>query len=173
MLSDATKIQQVVRNLLSNAIKFTPEGGTITIALHYDTQGAIVTVLDQGPGVPEAELEIIFDKFVQSSLTKTGAGGTGLGLAICHEIMASHHGRIWAENHPAGGAKFTFVLPMARTHQRGDSMAKAGQLPSRHGPSDTCRCGTPEMSFLEGWVTVFRPPHSSMPSCVSRLATRR
>lgn len=121
VLSDASKIQQVVRNLLSNAIKFTPEGGTITIALHYDPQGAIVTVLDQGPGVPEAELETIFDKFVQSSLTKTGAGGTGLGLAICHEIMAFHHGRIWAENHPAGGAKFTFVLPWRESHQRGDS----------------------------------------------------
>jgi signal transduction histidine kinase len=121
VLSDAAKIQQVVRNLFSNAIKFTPEGGTITVALHYDTQGAIVTVLDQGPGVPDAELETIFDKFVQSSLTKTGAGGTGLGLAICHEIIASHQGRIWAENHPAGGAKFTFVLPWREPHQLGDS----------------------------------------------------
>jgi signal transduction histidine kinase len=121
VLSDAAKIQQVVRNLFSNAIKFTPEGGTITVAMHYDTQGAIVTVLDQGPGVPDAELETIFDKFVQSSLTKTGAGGTGLGLAICHEIIASHQGRIWAENHPAGGAKFTFVLPWREPHQLGDS----------------------------------------------------
>jgi signal transduction histidine kinase len=121
VLSDAAKIQQVVRNLLSNAIKFTPERGTITIALHHDTQGATVTILDQGPGIPEAELETIFDKFVQSSLTKTGAGGTGLGLAICHEIVTSHQGRIWAENHPAGGAKFTFVLPWCEPPPFGDS----------------------------------------------------
>lgn len=111
VLSDAAKIQQVVCNLLSNAIKFTPEGGVIHIILHHDDQGAIVTILDQGPGIPESELETIFDKFVQSSLTKTGAGGTGLGLAICHEIIASHQGHIWAENHSGGGGKFMFVLP--------------------------------------------------------------
>jgi signal transduction histidine kinase len=79
----------------------------MTTALHDDILGATVTVLDQGPGVPEAELETIFNKFVQSSLTKTGAGGTGLGLAICHEIVTSLDERIWAENHPLGGAKFS------------------------------------------------------------------
>ncbi len=117
VLSDAAKIQQVVRNLLSNAIKFTPEGGTIRIALYHDTQGAVVTILDQEPGIPESELETIFDKFVQSSLTKTGAGGTGLGLAICHEIIVSHQGRIWAENHLDGGGKFIFILPWREPRQ--------------------------------------------------------
>jgi signal transduction histidine kinase len=117
VLSDAAKIQQVARNLLSNAIKFTPERGTIQIGLHHTPQGAIVSIVDQGPGVPEAERETIFDKFVQSSLSKTGAGGTGLGLAICHEIIASHQGRIWVENHPAGGAKFIFILPWREPYQ--------------------------------------------------------
>ena len=120
VLADETKIQQVARNLLSNAIKFTSEGGVITIALHHDTQGAIVTIVDQGPGVPEEELETIFNKFVQSSLTKTGAGGTGLGLAICYEIVTSHHGRIWAENQPEGGSKFTFVIPWRQPDDTGE-----------------------------------------------------
>jgi signal transduction histidine kinase len=55
----------------------------------------------------------VFDKFVQSSKTKTGAGGTGLGLAICHEIVAAHKGRIWAENGPVGGAVFSFEIPLS------------------------------------------------------------
>jgi len=55
----------------------------------------------------------VFDKFVQSSKTKTGAGGTGLGLAICHEIITAHKGRIWAENRPEGGAMFSFEIPLS------------------------------------------------------------
>jgi len=70
---------------------------------YFVFQEALAANLDQGPGVLEAERETIFDKFVQFGLTKTGAGETGLGLAICHEIIASHQGRIWVENHPAGG----------------------------------------------------------------------
>ena len=70
-----------------------------------------LTVRDEGMGIPEEELEAVFDKFVQSSKTKTGAGGTGLGLAICQEIIHAHGGRIWAENYSGGGASFTFLLP--------------------------------------------------------------
>jgi signal transduction histidine kinase len=70
-----------------------------------------VSVADRGPGIPEGELEAIFDKFIQSSKTRTGAGGTGLGLAICREIVQGHYGRIWAENRPGGGAVLTFTLP--------------------------------------------------------------
>jgi signal transduction histidine kinase len=62
--------------------------------------------------VPAEELETIFDKFVQSSHTQTGAGGTGLGLSICREIIAAHQGHIWAANAPEGGAVFSFALPL-------------------------------------------------------------
>lgn len=76
-----------------------------------------VSVSDEGLGIPEDELDAVFDKFVQSSKTKTGAGGTGLGLAICREIIHSHHGRIWANNTLDGGACFTFLLPVQQpTH---------------------------------------------------------
>jgi signal transduction histidine kinase len=112
VLLDATKIMQVLRNLLSNAVKFSPDGGTITISMHREGQSVVVAIRDQGRGVPAEELETIFDKFIQSSRTKTGAGGTGLGLSICREIIAAHKGRLWAENAPEGGAVFFFALPL-------------------------------------------------------------
>ncbi|MBU2645974.1 hybrid sensor histidine kinase/response regulator, partial [bacterium] len=62
--------------------------------------------------IPADELETIFEKFTQSSRTKTGAGGTGLGLAICREIIEAHHGKIWATNNPDGGATFSFYIPL-------------------------------------------------------------
>ena len=64
-------------------------------------------------GIPPAELEKIFEEFVQSSATQKGAGGTGLGLAISRQIAAAHKGRIWAENRAQGGAVFFFEIPLA------------------------------------------------------------
>jgi signal transduction histidine kinase len=112
VLLDPVRIMQVIRNLLSNAVKFSPPGGTIELSLHREERSVRVCVGDQGIGVPAAELDTIFDKFVQSSPSKTGTGGTGLGLAICREIVTAHQGRIWAENRPAGGTVFTVELPL-------------------------------------------------------------
>lgn len=111
---DAGKIMQVIRNLMSNAVKFSPPGGTIGLSLRVEAAAVLVAIHDQGPGIPAAELDMIFHKFVQSSATMTGAGGTGLGLAICREIITAHAGRIWAENHPDGGAVFCFELPLMK-----------------------------------------------------------
>jgi len=126
---DEEKISQVVRNLLSNAIKFSPEGRSVMI--HYtaatlnlsDDQSASaevpavsVSIWDQGTGIPEDELEIVFDEFVQSSKTEHGAGGTGLGLSISKEIIKRHGGIIKAGNAVGnGGAVFTFILPFKPT----------------------------------------------------------
>jgi len=112
ILVDPEKIKLVFRNLLSNALKFSPEAGTIEIVLREDKDSLVFSIRDGGPGVPENELEAVFEKFVQSSRTKTGAGGTGLGLAICARIIADHEGRIWAENNPDGGATFWFSIPL-------------------------------------------------------------
>jgi len=71
-----------------------------------------IAVADTGPGIPEEELDRIFEKFVQSSRTKTGAGGTGLGLAISRKIVEDHGGRLWAENSPDGGATIHCLLPL-------------------------------------------------------------
>ncbi len=66
---------------------------------------------DNGLGIPDDELESIFDKFVQSSKTNTNTGGTGLGLSICQEIIKGHQGKLWVENRETGGAKFSFLIP--------------------------------------------------------------
>lgn len=114
---DPMRVTQVVVNILSNAIKFSPMGATITIrAKRIQKENdaldwLLVRIRDEGVGIPEAELQAIFEQFIQSSKTKNGSGGTGLGLSICREIIAAHGGRIWAENNPDKGASFCFELP--------------------------------------------------------------
>jgi PAS domain S-box-containing protein len=120
IICDEYKIGQVIRNFLSNAITFTPKDKIITLSVEHSElkktnnekiSALLFTVSDQGIGIPDDELDSVFDKFVQSSKTKTGSGGTGLGLAICKEIINGHNGKIWAENNPEGGSKFSFMLP--------------------------------------------------------------
>ncbi len=121
IVCDEFKMGQVVRNLLSNAIKYSPRKSTVTISfqqdqLHKNDHSAhsaiLVRVSDQGIRIPNNELSSIFDKFVQSSSTKSNAGGTGLGLAICNEIISAHQGKIWAENNQSGGSSLIFVVPV-------------------------------------------------------------
>jgi signal transduction histidine kinase len=111
---DPGRIMQVLRNVLGNSVKFSPTGGTITLTVSSPPGRLRVTIEDEGVGVPEDELELIFGKFMQSRKTKTGAGGTGLGLAICREILDAHGGRIWAEKGRPVGAAFTFEIPEER-----------------------------------------------------------
>jgi len=118
---DNVRMEQVLRNLLQNAVKYTDSGKRITVSFKKDElprsdrkepmPALAITVADQGIGIPEDELESIFDKFAQSSRTRTGAGGTGLGLAICREVVTRHGGIIRAANAVEGGAVFTVVLP--------------------------------------------------------------
>ncbi len=112
---DKKKIQQVIGNLLSNAIKHSDNGCLVTIGIAHDSKTVSLSVSDNGVGIPEDELKNIFDQFVQSSKTDTGAGGTGLGLPICKQIIIDHRGKIWAENNPEKGAKFSFTIPKLQT----------------------------------------------------------
>ena len=111
---DRTRAEQVIRNLLSNACKFSQPGAPVVIAsaVHESLDSLEISVSDCGIGIPEEELEIVFDKFAQSSKTKNGAGGTGLGLAICREIVDAHGGTIKAMNNQFGGATFSVLLPL-------------------------------------------------------------
>lgn len=111
---DKEKIIQVIRNLIDNGIKFSKPNDLIRITAIKENGCLKTFVIDQGLGIPESELETVFDKFVQSSKTKTNAGGTGLGLAICKEIIEAHNGKIKAENNPEGGATFSFMLPLKK-----------------------------------------------------------
>lgn len=127
--ADCKLMTQVIMNLLSNAIKFSPEASTIRIYLSGgNLPGGLegvnpalkMSIRDEGIGIPENELESIFDKFVQSSKTKSGAGGTGLGLPIVRESILMHGGTIRASNLPSGGACFDVLLPYDRAAQEGE-----------------------------------------------------
>ena len=111
---DPTRLQQVVRNVLGNAMKFSPEDSIIDIAADNPDDNTIrIQIRDRGPGIPPAELDAVFQAFVQSSQTRDGSGGTGLGLAICRKIITAHGGSIHATNAPGGGTIFHISLPTA------------------------------------------------------------
>ena len=118
---DPVRFSQVVRNVLANAIKFSPNGAAIEIRTEQIAEARLcISIRDHGVGIPHAELDRIFEAFVQSSTTKDGSGGTGLGLAICKTIMDAHGGSINASNMPEGGAVFTICLP-TRKHMPRDT----------------------------------------------------
>ncbi|MFY7867350.1 ATP-binding protein [Roseateles sp.] len=119
---DATRLQQALRNVIDNALRYSPPAGQIKIQLFRDTNGSCIHVIDQGPGIPVAEFESIFEPFSQSALNKKfsstahgqgSKGGTGLGLAVCRRILSAHGGSISARNHAQGGAQFELRLPAA------------------------------------------------------------
>lgn len=114
---DRKAMIQVFINLIANAIKFSPANSEIVIMLSEAKMppsgmpALLCSVQDAGIGIPADELELVFDKFAQSSKTKSGAGGTGLGLSIVRQIVSAHKGRIWAENVMPQGACFNILLP--------------------------------------------------------------
>ncbi|GEM_PF-6245389 len=119
--ADAERLDQVLGNLTENAIRYTPPHGTIELGVRlltqeHDPEKALFWVADDGPGVPEDEINTIFETFYQvSASTHEGAG---LGLAISREIIGGHNGQIWVENRPGGGALFQFTLPHVRIINR-------------------------------------------------------
>ena len=116
---DADRLIQVVTNLLSNALKFSPKGGEVQISLEVETRLARLSVIDDGPGIPDAFRARIFSKFAQADGSDTRAkGGTGLGLAIAREIAERHGGRLWFESDEGHGAAFHLDLPLADESRR-------------------------------------------------------
>lgn len=106
------RLLQVVTNLVSNAVKFSPRSSSVSILLNPGTDGALLSVVDSGRGIPADKLETIFGRFQQVDASDARQkGGTGLGLAICKAIVQQHAGRIWAERNPAGGSSFRVFLP--------------------------------------------------------------
>ncbi len=114
VLGDVDRLQQVVANLVDNASRFVGEGGRVTVELSAHDGNAVLTVLDNGPGIPEEDLPRLFDRFYRAdtSRTRTG-GGAGLGLAIVRAIVSAHGGSIDARNLESGGSSFTVTLPSA------------------------------------------------------------
>jgi two-component system sensor histidine kinase KdpD len=108
---DGVLIGQLLANLLENAAKYTPPGTTVSISAEAGNEEIVVSVADEGPGLPQGEEERVFDKFHRAA-PEGAQSGVGLGLSICKAIVQAHGGSIAAENLPAGGAVFRFTLPV-------------------------------------------------------------
>ena len=109
---DTDKMTQVIDNILNNAIKYSPDGGKITVTMKTTDDQMILSISDQGLGIPKQDLPRIFDRFYRVDRARSRAqGGTGLGLAIAKEIIKQHEGFIWAKSEYGKGSTFTIVLP--------------------------------------------------------------
>lgn len=112
---DTDKMTQVLDNILNNAIKYSPDGGQITFSMKTTETQLIVSISDQGLGIPKADLPKIFDRFYRVDKARSRAqGGSGLGLAIAKEIIKQHKGFIWAKSEYGHGSTFTIVLPYSK-----------------------------------------------------------
>jgi signal transduction histidine kinase len=120
--ADSHRITQVLRNLFANAIRYSKANTNVTATLQKSfikdglgnkQKAYLFKLVDESIGIPEDELEAIFEPFIESSRTRNMSGGTGLGLAICREIIKLHNGKIWAENNKNGmGSTFSFIIPV-------------------------------------------------------------
>ena len=109
---DTDKMTKVIDNILNNAIKYSPDGGKITVSMKTTDDQMILSIKDQGLGIPKQDLPKIFDRFYRVDRARSRAqGGTGLGLAIAKEIIKQHNGFIWAKSEYGKGSTFTIVLP--------------------------------------------------------------
>ena len=109
---DTDQMMRVIDNIMNNAIKYSPDGGTITVRLKQNQNWVLLSISDQGLGIPRKDLGKIFDRFYRADKARSRAqGGTGLGLAIAKEIVTAHGGRIWADSREGHGSTFYISLP--------------------------------------------------------------
>jgi two-component system phosphate regulon sensor histidine kinase PhoR len=112
--ADPGHLHDLLRNLVENASNYSPEGGVIEVATARTDQGVTLTVADRGPGIPDADLSRIFERFYRVDRSRTrDPGGTGLGLSIVRHLVELHGGRVTATNREGGGARFAVELPAA------------------------------------------------------------
>ncbi|MBN1807260.1 MAG: ATP-binding protein, partial [Sedimentisphaerales bacterium] len=119
---DRDMMSQVIINLLSNAVKYTPSGGTVMISTEVDETASLarVIVTDTGVGIPEDEIEHVFDKFYRVGANKKQAEGTGLGLNLVKQMVETvHGGRVFVKSRIGEGSTFGFELPLAKKQPAG------------------------------------------------------
>ena len=115
---DADKLTQVLDNIISNAMKYSPQGGKITFKVEEKEDHIVVSVSDQGMGIPKENLQQVFERFYRVDKARTRKlGGTGLGLAIAKEMVEAHGGKIWAESVEGKGTTVSFTLPYDRNEE--------------------------------------------------------
>lgn len=120
---DTDKITQVLDNIISNAMKYSPEGGTITFTVDMDEAAnqILISISDQGVGIPKSDINKIFERFYRVDKARTRMlGGTGLGLAIAKEMIQAHDGDIWASSEEGKGTTIYFTLPISQEEQEDD-----------------------------------------------------
>ena len=117
--ADALRVQQILWNLLSNAIQFTPQHGRVVVRVEREPERYLVSVEDDGIGIPESELPHVFERFrqVDGSATR-GHAGMGIGLALARSLVELHGGTIWASSVVGQGSRFTFALPIRAAEKR-------------------------------------------------------
>ena len=160
MWADVDKVQKVVMNLMSNAMKFTPSGGRVTLAFDVvprdeaaaafplteadtDSQYAKISVSDTGCGIPEGQLEKIFERFYQAD-NQGDTQGSGIGLFYARVLAGLHHGYIKAANRPEGGAEFTVILPVSASSYTEDERSEIRPVYDIPVPTDDVPAGTVE-----------------------------
>jgi two-component system phosphate regulon sensor histidine kinase PhoR len=114
-LFDVGALKRALRNLIENAVKYSPPGSTVSIRFHVTPEQAVITVRDQGQGIPPDEQQAIFEKFVRGQAARSGrTKGTGIGLALVKSIAEAHGGRVTVESAPGQGSAFSLTLPLER-----------------------------------------------------------
>ena len=117
---DQDKFTQVIDNIMTNAVKYSPDGGTITCRLQQEGNNVVLSVADQGLGIPKKDIDHIFDRFFRVDKARSRAqGGTGLGLAISKEVIELLHGKIWVTSTEGKGSTFFISLP-SEEYEEGD-----------------------------------------------------
>ncbi len=124
LLADRERTRLVCENLVTNAIKYSPDGGVVRIQARSDSGSAIISVADQGIGIPTEEQTRIFDRFYRvDNRLRRETQGFGLGLFLAKMIVEAQQGQIWVESRPNHGSRFSFSLPLAIAQVNGDSIA--------------------------------------------------
>jgi len=117
--ADVEHLRQALLNLIGNAVKFSPAGSTVEASLQLADGGnqLLFSVVDSGPGIPEAEQPLVFNKYYRGEKLKKSADGIGLGLSIAKNIVEAHGGKIWLNSRPGRGSTFFFTIPISREIQ--------------------------------------------------------
>ena len=121
---DRRLLERLFVNLLDNAVKFGPGDESVTVSVEHLDGAARLAVEDRGQGVAAADRDRIFQPFERGGTA--GAGGAGIGLAVVHRIVHEHHGTVWVDDRPGGGARFVVVLPLSKEHTAEPAIQVAG-----------------------------------------------
>lgn len=114
VFGDPVRLKQMLGNLIDNALKYAPIGGQVHLGARAEGDQVILTVSDNGPGIPLSDQPYLFNRFFRASNVPEDVSGTGLGLSIVKSILDNHNGRIWVESQLGEGTTFTVVFPMAK-----------------------------------------------------------